>query len=166
MNQQMRPSRGRPNQSHLLGSTQPPSSCGREDVTWLRCSDQIGVAALVLVGLLLLAATWVRQGGPWGGLVHLEQTPPEAVAFQVDLNEAAWPELTLLPGISETLARRIVHSRQEEGEFQRPSDLLRVSGIGPKKLAAIQPYLLPLAAGGPSVDQPGADGAVPVERAQ
>ncbi len=66
--------------------------------------------------------------------------------FRVNLNTAGVAELKLLPGIGEVLASRIVQSRQVRGSFRRFHDLLEVRGIGPKKLAAIQPWLLPLAA--------------------
>ena len=50
----------------------------------------------------------------------------------------------MLPGVGETLARRIVDSRQSAGPFLDHRDLLRVPGVGPVTLEAIQPYLLPL----------------------
>jgi competence protein ComEA len=64
--------------------------------------------------------------------------------FSVDVNSADWPELVQLPGVGETLARRIVESREQDGPFTDPSDLRRVRGIGPKTLQRIQPYLAPM----------------------
>ena len=46
-----------------------------------------------------------------------------------------------LPGIGETLARRIVESRRSEGRFFEADDLQRVQGIGPKTLQRVRPYL-------------------------
>jgi competence protein ComEA len=69
---------------------------------------------------------------------HVRTTSPR---FVTNLNRAPWPELTLLPSIGPALAQRIVTSREQEGRFQRPEDLLRVRGIGPKTLTAIRPYL-------------------------
>jgi DNA uptake protein ComE-like DNA-binding protein len=94
--------------------------------------------------------------------VDIERAPLKTAPFVVDLNQADWPELTLLPGVSETLARRIVASRNELGPFRQPPDLLRVPGIGPQLLRRIEPHLmLPLldgdATAGNRVSRPGAD---------
>jgi len=65
-------------------------------------------------------------------------------AFQVDINQAEWPELSQLPGIGPTLALRIVESRQNDGPFRGHDDLRRVRGIGPRTLQRITPYLVPM----------------------
>jgi len=51
----------------------------------------------------------------------------------------------VLPGIGETLARRIVQSRVEDGPFLDRNDLRRAYGIGPKTLDAVRLHLLPMA---------------------
>jgi competence protein ComEA len=112
----------------------------------LRPHDQRTVATLVLLGLLGLAVYWLTAGGPSGQLVELDRQVVRPAEFRVDLNTAPWPELAQLPGLGETLARRIVESRQLQGPFTRHDDLQRVSGIGAKKLARLKPYLLPIPA--------------------
>lgn len=47
----------------------------------------------------------------------------------VDLNRAAKEELCTLPGIGESRAEAILAYREEHGAFQKPEDLMRVSGI-------------------------------------
>lgn len=64
--------------------------------------------------------------------------------YLVDVNRAEWPEFVLLPAIGETLARRIVEDRQTNGEFRDVDDLERVTGIGPRTLERIRPYLFPI----------------------
>lgn len=66
---------------------------------------------------------------------------PLTFEFRVDVNSASWPELSQLPRIGETLARRIVEEREQNGPFFSPDDLTRVRGIGPKTLEQILPYL-------------------------
>jgi competence protein ComEA len=110
----------------------------------LRRADQAGVAAAVLVCLGMMAAWWVSQGGWRGRLVEVDRAEPQAAKFQVDINSAEWPELTQLPEVGETLARRIVQSRQDAGPFRDLDDLRRVRGIGPKTLETIRPYLRPM----------------------
>ena len=110
----------------------------------LRRSEQIASGFLVLAALGMVAAWWVSRGGPQGRLIELDRSPRRSAEFQVDLNRAEWPELAQLPGIGETLARRIVDSRRAEGPFVDHEDLRRVRGIGPKTLDRLRPYLLPV----------------------
>jgi len=99
------------------------------------------LAAWLAVVLLVVAmpqgiASWFGQRR-----VNVEHIRNGSPRFVTDVNHAPWPELTLLPGIGPSLAQRIVASRENEGKFNRPEDLLRVRGIGPKTLMAIRPYL-------------------------
>lgn len=66
---------------------------------------------------------------------------PLAPGERLDPNRAPPEELERLPGIGPVLARRIVARRERDGPFRRPSDLLAVSGIGPRTLERIRPHL-------------------------
>jgi competence protein ComEA len=110
----------------------------------LRAADQATVAACLSLGLLAMAAWWVAQGGHRGDLIEIDRAEPLEPRFLVDINTADWPELTLLPRIGETLAKRIVASRESDGMFIDNGDLLRVNGIGPRTLEGIRPYLVPM----------------------
>ncbi|OHB75262.1 MAG: hypothetical protein A2W31_06945 [Planctomycetes bacterium RBG_16_64_10] len=123
-----------------------PVETGARRGVILRWADQAGVAALLLLALVALAWYWVTRGGWRGELIEIEQVGPLTAQFQVDINQADWPELAQLPGIGETLARRIAATRAEQGPFRDHRQLLAVPGIGPSTLAQIKPYLLPLPA--------------------
>jgi len=84
------------------------------------------------------------QGGWRGELIEIDRAEPLVARFRVDVNAATWPELSQLPTIGETLARRIVESRQTGGRFGDHEDLLRVNGIGPRTLERMKPFLLPM----------------------
>jgi len=117
----------------------------------LRRLDQAAVAVILAVSLGAITVSLFVRGAHRGQLIEIDRADPQTVEFKVDLNRADWPELTLLPGIGETLARRIDQSRKEDGPFLDHNDLQRVHGIGPKTLDAVRPYLLPM---------PDADGLV------
>jgi competence protein ComEA len=110
----------------------------------LKRMDQAVVAVLVAGALVGVGGYWFAQGGLSGRLIELERAAPQSVAFELDINAADWPELSVLPNIGETLAKRIVESRQADGPFADVDDLQRVRGIGPKTLEQIRPYLRPL----------------------
>lgn len=58
-------------------------------------------------------------------------------AGKININTATWEELTELDGIGEVLAKRIIAYREENGIFTKPEQLINVTGIGEKKLAAV-----------------------------
>jgi competence protein ComEA len=111
---------------------------------WLRRADQAAVAGLVTVALAAMIGHWLYHGGHRGRMIEVDRVEPGTIAFTVDLNEADWPELTVLPGVGETLAKRIVEYRQEHGPFHDFDDLRRVRGIGPRTLERLTPYLRPM----------------------
>ena len=118
-----------------------PAKARNDSRPLLRHADQAVVAGLVVLSLLGMAAYFVIQGGFRGGLVEIDRAGPLEARFRVDINHA---ELSQLPEVGETLARRIVDSRTEVGPFRDNDDLRRVRGIGPKTLERIKPYLLPM----------------------
>jgi competence ComEA-like helix-hairpin-helix protein len=62
------------------------------------------------------------------------------VSEKIDPNFATFEELKKLPGIGDTLAKRIVDKRQEM-LFRNENDLQKVSGIGKKTASKIAPFL-------------------------
>lgn len=67
--------------------------------------------------------------------------PQFQLGQKVDLNTATGEQLAALPGIGPVLAQRIITTRQKYGPFQKAGDLLRVPGIGRKKLQQIAPLV-------------------------
>lgn len=57
------------------------------------------------------------------------------------MNTATAQELQSVPGIGETLAKRIVEFREEHGLFEKVDDLLNVRGIGVASLDKLRPFL-------------------------
>ena len=111
----------------------------------IRPKDQASIAALVAAGLVFSWASWWRHDGHRDGMVRIDRAEPLEALYQVDVNHAPWPEFVVLPNIGETLARRIVADREANGAFATVEELQRVSGIGPRTLDLMRPYLLPIA---------------------
>jgi competence protein ComEA len=59
----------------------------------------------------------------------------------LDPNRAGARELAFVPGLSRRVAEEIVADREANGPFRDLEDLVRVRGIGPKRLARAAPYL-------------------------
>ncbi|MCL2881681.1 MAG: helix-hairpin-helix domain-containing protein [Coriobacteriia bacterium] len=57
---------------------------------------------------------------------------------KINLNTADEAALETLPGIGPVTAKKIIADRTANGRFTSPEDLMRVSGIGPKKYDAIK----------------------------
>ena len=65
-----------------------------------------------------------------------------ALGVPLDLNRASAAELAQVPGITQTLAERIVAQRTRVGGFSKLEDLRAVKGIGPVTLKRLQSSLI------------------------
>jgi hypothetical protein len=83
-----------------------------------------------------------EAGARSGGVPRRSASRRDGTAFRrdgkLDLNRATEAELGLLPRVGPKLAARIAAERASRGGFSDPSELLVVSGIGPRVLEAIQ----------------------------
>jgi competence protein ComEA len=111
---------------------------------WLRRTDQATVAVIVVIAIAAMIGHWLYHGGRQGQMIEVDRVEPGSIVYTVDLNSADWPELTVLPGVGETLAKRIVADRDQHGPFHDFDDLRRVRGIGPRTLERLTPYLRPI----------------------
>jgi len=64
-----------------------------------------------------------------------------ALGLPIDPSTAGAEALTLVPGLSRRLADELVRDRAARGPFASPDDLLRVRGVGPRRLARARPWL-------------------------
>ena len=59
----------------------------------------------------------------------------------ININTADASEFEKLPGIGPSYAQRIVEFRKENGPFKTKQDLIRVRGIGKKRIEKIKSYI-------------------------
>ena len=64
------------------------------------------------------------------------------VKFPVNINTAKMVELKAVYGIGDKTAERIIAYRNNNGLFISINDLIKVKGIGPKKLEKMKPYIV------------------------
>jgi competence ComEA-like helix-hairpin-helix protein len=91
-------------------------------------------------------ASPARRPGPSPSAPPTPSSPPHAPsppppAEPLDVNHADAAALARLPGVGSGLAQRIVEERERRGRFDSPEALRYVLGMGPKKLAAIRPFI-------------------------
>ncbi|SES30356.1 ComEA family DNA-binding protein [Salipaludibacillus aurantiacus] len=61
---------------------------------------------------------------------------------KIDVNTAGPADLLTIPGVGADLSQKILNEREKNGPFNHTEDLLRVPGIGEKKLEQMKPSLL------------------------
>jgi len=57
--------------------------------------------------------------------------------YPVPINQAGQTLLETIPGIGPHLSAQIINTRSHYGPFRTPGDLLKVKGIGPKKMVKL-----------------------------
>lgn len=111
--------------------------------------------AAVILSVILLAGSFIlhaRHSRPLykvvvtSGSEKKEVTLAEADALlrekrKIDVNTASLEELVTIPGIGEGLASAILACRDKGDMFYSADDLLRIRGIGPKKLEKMREYI-------------------------
>lgn len=99
-----------------------------------KCKDgsQVNVPFLKKSSRRSSTAAGSGGNGTGGGPAGPAEGPAAIPGGKVNLNTADEAQLTTLPGIGPSLARRILQYRQQK-PFQRVEDLQQVSGIGPAK---------------------------------
>jgi competence protein ComEA len=108
---------------------------------WLRRTDQIVVATLLVALVVLLTIHWLRLSR-WGTAeIELTSQQPREYFYSLDINSASWVEWAQLDGIGEKLAKRIVADREERGPFRDATDVGRVRGIHARQLESMKPFL-------------------------
>lgn len=70
-----------------------------------------------------------------------EIPPAPKVHERVDVNTATIEELVKVPGIGESLAKKIIEHRRQHGPFKAVARLVDVNGIGKPTLRKIEPYV-------------------------
>lgn len=131
------------------GSIDGDGSSGVTPPTVLSRRHQLSAGLIIIVCLCLIAISWSLEQWRHGRLIDIERPfEPRNIEFKIDINQADWPELTLLPDISETMARRIIEHRGRCGGFESLEEIQDVTGIGPRTFAKVKPFLFSI----PTVD--------------
>ncbi|HSD19501.1 MAG TPA: helix-hairpin-helix domain-containing protein [Anaeromyxobacter sp.] len=85
---------------------------------------------------------WVGCATDPGATRPLASDERLALGMPVDPNRASARDLAFVPGLSRRLAAEVVADRERNGAFPDVESLLRVRGVGPKKLAQARAALL------------------------
>ena len=66
---------------------------------------------------------------------------PEDIKIKLDVNNAPWYELVLLPKLGEVKAKAIVAYREKHGSFKSIDELSKVKGINTSVLESIRDHI-------------------------
>ena len=106
-------------------------------------AEQTVLALLLLTTLAAMTGYWVFRVWHRRDLIEFDAAPPLEATFQIDINQADWPELMQLPGVGKKTAQSIVGTREAGGPYKSLEELaVRVHGIGPRMTAAMRPFVV------------------------
>lgn len=87
---------------------------------------------------IIVAALGLGSGGAWlARSGHNADATPVQGTLRVNINTSTLTELESIPGIGEARAKHVVAGRP----YATVDELLKVSGIGPKSLEDLRPYV-------------------------
>ncbi len=105
------------------------------------------VALLEQLSARQLPPTLATGSSTMNGVQHsVGERKPQDLQFDdrsvlIDINLGSRRELETLPGIGEKLADRIVSYRSIHGTFKYVDDVMKVAGIGKKRLQRLKPFV-------------------------
>lgn len=70
-----------------------------------------------------------------------EKNDQQADNGLIDINKADQQTLESLPGIGPTYAKRIINYREKKGGFKSFKELIKIKGIGKKRLENLKPFI-------------------------
>jgi len=105
----------------------------------------LNLAAVVADGSQIVIGTLGNPAGEVngasGGTSGSSGTSNDGTGVKVNINTASETELETLPGIGPVTAGKIIAWRTDNGRFSTVDELQEVSGIGPKTMAQLEPYV-------------------------
>jgi hypothetical protein len=113
---------------------------------WRRATPEPQVSSYFWADGALIRTNGSRAGQsvPLADSLSCADTPPQAARFfglPLPVNRADQQALMALPGIGPKLSENILKYRAKQGGISGPDDLIKVKGIGPKRLARLTPLV-------------------------
>lgn len=103
-----------------------------------------GAFLCLLLGVFLgrnLSRSYVPIQNALNSQTHPTESSGPLYDGKMDINTATVQQLQLLPGVGESIAKRIVDYRTEHGRFTVIEELMNVTGIGEKKFEGLRDYI-------------------------
>ena len=132
------------------GTEPPPGGGGNPGSSPGRGHASSDLALLLAASLALIVPGWLAS--PSASRPSLSGTCE--APRRIDVNSSPWYEWTLLDGIGEARARRIVEARRERGGFSSLEELEEIPGLPEGWVERARPFLT-LADRGPEQAGPG-----------
>jgi competence protein ComEA len=148
---QVRQAGGRAAVVHVAGAVRRPGvyrvPAGGRVQDAIRCAggatrranlDAINLAAPVQDGVQIVVPGALAAGSGAGAAGGAGGAAGASTGAPINLNTATEEQLETLDGVGPAIAGKIIDYRTQHGGFRSVEDLTQVSGIGPKRLAALK----------------------------
>jgi len=111
---------------------------GDADPALLNLAAVVTDGSQIIIGTVGNPSGEVNGGAATGGSTGSSSS---GTGVKVNINTASETELETLPGIGPVTAGKIIAYRTDHGKFSTVDELQEVSGIGPKTMAQLEPYV-------------------------
>ncbi|MCM8774371.1 MAG: ComEA family DNA-binding protein [Candidatus Omnitrophica bacterium] len=95
---------------------------------------------IIFLCFILLLGGFLRL---WGvkEKINSVSLKEKQIKVNININNASLEEIKSIPTIGENIAQEIINYRNSKGKFDSLEDLLKIKGIGEKKLAIIKDFI-------------------------
>ena len=105
-------------------------------------NKNLAISFIITILIIISIASYINQQ-PSINQTQIIELGSEYKNDKLNLNEAGAAELKTIPGIGETIARRIVEYRENKGEISSIYELRDIEGVGVQTINNIKQYAKP-----------------------
>ena len=105
-------------------------------------NKSLAISFIITIFIIISIVSYINQQ-PNINQTQIIEVGSEYKNDKLKLNEAGATELKTIPGVGETIARRIVEYRENKGEISSIYELRDIEGVGVQTINNIKQYAKP-----------------------
>ncbi len=108
---------------------------------YLTSQERKAIIFILCLVVLGIGVDFIKKKTHRKSLINYEELQ-DRFFDKIDINRAKFSQLTSIPGVGETLARRIIDYRRAHGDFEDIEEVMNVRGIKKRKFEKLEKYII------------------------